>query len=98
MLFAPPAPPVGLLAEPSDIVQRSSNPPPLLLPPRFVDAGAKDGEAVETGDATADRADIGLMAGIAAYAGAVAGVELGRPCDEAASIELNEPKGCGCAD
>jgi len=82
--------------EPSDIVQRSSNPPPLPLPARFVDVVAKEGDAVETGDATADRANIGVIAGIPAYAGAVAGVELGRTCDEgAASAALSAPKDWG---
>jgi hypothetical protein len=95
MLFAPPGapPPGGLLAaaEPSDIVHKSSNPPP---PPPcfFVDVVARDGEAVDTGEVTVDRAPIGLMTGIAADAGAIAGVELGRACDEGTSVVLNAEK------
>jgi hypothetical protein len=87
-------------AEPSDIVQRSSNPPPPTLPPRFVDVVAKDDEAAEdTGDVSADRAEIGFIAGIAAYVGAAAGVELGRTCDEEdESVALSAPKDWGCVD
>ncbi|SRR6266851_5148189 len=105
ILFAPAAPPPGLLAvpEPSDIVHKSSNPPPppppTPPPPSFVDVIATEGEPAVTGDVTADRADIGLIAGIAANAGAVAGVELGRTCDEdGTSAVLNAPKDWGCAD
>ena len=94
LILFPPAPePADLLAaaEPRDIDQRSSNPLPV---PFFaeVDAGAKDGEAVDTGDVTADRAEAvpGLMTGIGAYAGAIAGVELGRACDEAAANAPND--------
>jgi hypothetical protein len=81
MLFAPPpAPaPAGLLAvaaEPSDIVHRSSNPPPPPLD--FLDAAVEDVALADMGGVMADRADDRLIAGIAAYAGAVAGVELGR--------------------
>jgi hypothetical protein len=70
--------------------------------PVFVDADAdaEDVVLVVTGDVTVDRADIGFITGIPAYAGAVAGVELGRSCcDEAApSAVLSVPKGLGCAD
>jgi len=75
MLFVPP--PAGLLAvaaEPSDIVHKSSNPPPL----DFLDAAVEDVALAVMGGVTADRADDRLIVGIAAYAGAVAGVELGR--------------------
>ena len=56
---------------------------------------------VVTGEVTVDRAAIGFITGIpVVYAGAVAGVELGRSCcDEvAASAVLSVPKGLGCAD
>jgi len=101
ILFAPPAPLPDLpaAAEPSDIVHKSSKPPP--PPPLcfFVDVVAKDGEAVDTGEVTVDRAPIGLITGIAADAGAIAGVELGRTCDEeGASVVLNAAKGWVCAD
>lgn len=98
MLFeldaAPPAD-LPLAAEPSDIDHKSSNPPPVL--PNFVDAAAEDFAPVFTGDVTADRADNGLITGIAAYAGAVAGVELGRSCCGASGV-LSAPKGWGCTD
>jgi hypothetical protein len=101
MLFVPaPAPPAGLPApvEPSDIDHKSSNPPP--PPPNFVDAEAEDVVPVVTGDVTADRADNGLITGIAAYAGAVVGVELGRNCCDGAgaSAVVSVPKGWGCTD
>jgi len=87
------------MAEPSDIDHKSSNPPPAL--PVFVDADAEAEEVVPvvTGDVTVDRADIGLITGIPAYAGAVTGVELGRSCcDEAAArVVLSVPKGWGRA-
>ena len=87
------------MAEPSDIVHKSSNPPPPPPPPSFVDVVTTEGEPAVTGDVTADRADIGLIAGIAANAGTVAGVELGRTCDEdGTSAVLNAPKDWGCAD
>jgi len=76
MLFA--LPPAGLLAvapEPSDIDHKSSNPPPPL---DFLDAAVEDVALAVMGGVTADRADDRLIVGIAAYAGAVAGVELGR--------------------
>ena len=92
ILFAP-LPDLLAAAEPSDIVHKSSNPPPLPLC-FFVDVGAKDGEAVDTGEATVDRAPIGLITGIAADAGAIAGVELGRTCNkEGVSVVLNPAKG-----
>lgn len=56
-----------------------------------------------TGDVTADRAVvvalIVLITGMGAYAGVVAGVELGRTCDEgAASAALNALEAWGCID
>lgn len=85
--------------EPSDIVQRSSNPPP--PPPNFEDPAVVVVEVVPvvTGEVTADRADMVLITGIAAYAGADAGVELGRTCNEGgASAVLRAPKGWGWDD
>lgn len=81
------------MAEPSDIDHKSSNPPP-----NFV--AAEDVVPVATGEVAADRADIGLITGIPVYAGAVAGVELGRSCcDEVGtSAALSVPKGWGCTD
>jgi hypothetical protein len=49
---------------------------------------------VFTGDVTVDRADNGLITGMAAYAGAVAGVELGRSCCDVAGAS-GAPKGWG---
>jgi hypothetical protein len=46
---------------------------------------------------TADRDEIWLIADISADAGAVAGMELGRPCDEAAS-SVERPKAWDCID
>jgi hypothetical protein len=66
---------LAVAAEPSDIVHKSSNPPPPL---DFLDAAIEDVALVVVGGVAADRADDRLIAGIAAYAGAVAGVELGR--------------------
>ena len=86
--------------EPTDIDHKSSNPPPAL--PVFVvaDTAAEDVVVVVTGDVTVDRADIGFITGIPAYAGAVAGVELGRSCcdEAAASAVLSVPKAWGCTD
>lgn len=43
--------------------------------------GDTDADVVDTGDATADRGDVGVIPGIPAYAGAVASVELRRSRD-----------------
>jgi hypothetical protein len=62
-------------AEPSDIVHRSSNPPP----PDFVEDVAAEGVGPALiGDFIAACADVGLMTGVAVYARVAAGVELGR--------------------
>jgi len=85
-----------VVVDPSDIDHKSSNPPPNFVDP----AAAEDVVPVATGEVAADRADIGLITGIPVYAGAVAGVELGRSCcDEGGtSAALNAPKGWGCTD
>jgi hypothetical protein len=61
------------------------------LPPRFVDV-AGDGDVIHTGDFTADRGDAGVVVGIPAHTGAVAGAELGCSCDGDASAALIAPK------
>jgi hypothetical protein len=48
---------------------------------RFVDTVAEDGDVIDIGDATAVRADVGFIVGFPMYAGAVAGLELGRTCE-----------------
>jgi len=84
-------------AESSDIAQRSLNLPLPPLPPRFGDIVAKDGDVnnsvIDTGDVTADRADVEVIAGIPAYAGAVASVEVGRTCNEG---DASAPKDWDC--
>jgi hypothetical protein len=79
--------------EPSDIVHRSSNPPPL----DFVkDAAAEEVGPALKGGFIADRGDAGPITAVAVYAG-VAGVELGRTCGEdGESRLLNAAKAWGC--
>ena len=81
-----------MAAEPRDIDHKSSNPPPVDL----ADLPAKEVGPALTGDVTTERA--APITGVAAYEGAVTGVELGRTCDEGVSTVLNPPNGCVCAD
>jgi hypothetical protein len=99
MLLLPPGPP-GLLAaaEPSDMLHRSSNPPPLDF---VADVVTEEVVPALRGDFVADREDMGLMTGVALYPTALAGVELGRACgDDGESRVLKVPKvwgWVGCA-
>jgi hypothetical protein len=91
ILFAPAVAPAGLLTpvESSHVVQRISN--------LAATAAATSLCRVDTGDVATDRGDVGVVVGILAYAGALAGVDLGCSCDGDASAAISAaPKDCDC--